>query len=616
MTHTPAFGVASTDNSRPGDLHSRALQSLITPQVAALLTVVISATALAVCITELGFAFGRSIDFGDEGNGIYLLSHPRAVTIVMDQFVWGQIARAFALNIVGLRWLTLAIMLACNVLLCVSCFRSISGHFSNVSVRTTSWCLVITLSTLGSLLFFGLGAWEINYTGTLVLTATIIGACLFARKAVPAAWRTFLDVVMGLMVAFAFMSRAPDAILLLLLIAFGAWLLDIRQILRCLVVTTAAFVLAIVAALFAGYDITDQIRLISVLAGTGHRPLDLLRADIPRGTEILLTALSATAAFAFAERRFGWFRGQRFGAAVLVALICAVTVALGYMAARGYVAAAPPNTNPLYANRLLSSLAPAIHAAAIGLLLIAAAPRLAARIPQLQKWCRADGETISLAVFKAALLLYLICLVPQVGTNNGILNRPVGLGPVFLAVALLLVNELRNMRVAQWMIPAVVFLVSMPVIADLYAKTIAHARVNGSAFDQTAVLDHPALFRGLAVTPSIAAFQRNLEQSLASAGFDRGHDVILPATREMGILSLVGASAFTGGPALLEEDENSFIWNCAVIEMGLRRKPRRIFVLDFGQIDRRSQSCLRGYTITKSLPAGGSNSLAILSRRE
>jgi len=582
-----------------------------------LITAVIATAAVSVCIALMAYAFPRSIDFGDEGHSLYLLAHPAAPMFIMDHFVWGHVLAAFDLTVIGARWLNLCLLLASNTFLCVSCFLSLSRDGIFEKDRAGVLILMHSLSTFGALLFFSVAAATLNYTSTLVVSSNIFAGCIFLAKHSSGGPRVLLEVVMGLMVGLSFMARVPDAIFFVMYFCLFAWWFyqrSLREFAVSFSIVTVAAVCIMMVAICLGYRLAEQFFLLRALSQASHRLIDLVNAYVPTTAAILVASTIAAVSYWTIERR--WFKvpGTGLGPILLVVLPVVVAGALSYMAMAGYFSLALPQSNPLYANQVLSSLAPGIHAGTIGLLLIMSGPLLSARLSFLRKFITPSYDGVTATILQYAVFLYFLCLMPQIGTDSGILNRCVGLGAIFLALALLLADAYRKSHVAAWMMPVIVLIASLPVMGDLYAKLVAHSRVNGSALDQTVVLDRPKILRGLKVTPSIADFQRDLEAVLRGMGYDKDRDVIMPATRQLGVIVLIDANALGNG-GVLRGYEKIEIWNCALVTLGLRKDPERIFAFDYELLDDASKTCLAGYDAGLPVSIGGVMSVRLLSKR-
>jgi hypothetical protein len=582
------------------------------------LTIAIGCTGFAACIGISAYTFSRGIDFGDEGSSLYFLAHPSAPMATMDHFVWGHLAAALHLTVLPLRWLTFTLLVSSNAFLCIACLFGLESGNGCRLHRTLRWMLALSLSTLGTLLMFTVARPTINYTYTLVISANIFAACMFLRGKASPSIRIALEFVMGIMILFAFMARVPDAILLLIYFLTYLCLIERHgtfvEKLRAIAVVAGAAALALLVAIYLGYNIRGQFLFLHALTQTTHRVTDLLRADVPPGLGILAMAVSGFVLYKFAERQLHERAGQSFTVVFAGVLSVGVLGALGYMAYAGFFMAADTQSDPLYANRTLSSLTRGVHTGAIGLLLISAAPVLSTYLRSLRRWFPPEHDSETRMMLLYAAILYLLCLLPQVGTNVGIWNRSIGLGPVFLAVALVIADFTRKGQLARWFVPATLFLMTLPVVSDLYAKTINHARINGSAHDQSITLDRPAILRGLRVAPVIATLQRELEGALRDNGFDPAADVMMPATRQLGVLVLVNATSFTIG-GVFEGYENVAAWNCTLIKAGLHNQPLRIFVLDFEKLDTPSKACLTGYDAGPPVRVDGAISLSVFTRR-
>lgn len=584
---------------------------------AAATTAIAAAIAISACMGIFLYSFARTIDFGDEGSSIYLLAHASSSMASMDHFVWGHLFGALGFNVVELRWANLVLLVGSNALLCAACVSSLYKDGWERHDHLIAAVVTLSFSTLGTLLFFTVAS-VINYNSTLVIAANIFSSfAIFSRRS-SARGRLLFGIGMGFMTAFAFMARASGAVLFLIYFVIFSLLLDRDRSFSSLLVSLATIIAAALSALliaiFLGYGIGDQLTLLRALSQASHSPLDLLRAYVPTGVAVLMSAAIATGLYVVIERRLGKPQGRGMGTILMLVLPMVVTVALGYMAYAGFFIATSPRANPLDANNLLSSLAPGIHAGTLSLLFIVSGPQLSGRFPILRSWFTPESDHSTRILLRYAVVLYCLCLFPQVGTDSGILNRCVGLGAVFLVLALLLLEVFRKGGIAAWMLPVVIFWVALPVVSDLYAKLINHSRVNGSAFDQTVILDHPRILEGLRVTPVIADFQGSIERELRRQNFDFNHDVIMPATRQLGVLALIGATNFSIG-GVFRGYKRIEIWNCALIKWGLQRNYARIFVFDYELLDDASKSCLTGYDVGPPVSIDGIMSVRVLSKR-
>jgi hypothetical protein len=201
-------------------------------------------------------------------------------------------------------------------------------------------------------------------------------------------------------------------------------------------------------------------------------------------------------------------------------------------------------------------------------------------------------------LLKPCLLLYLLCLLPQIGSNTGIWHRTtVNMAPLFLIVAIILFEGVRHAMISRAALPPVAAAITPPLIVALFASMVAHPMaIQGSAMAQTVPLDHPRVLRGLKVTPPAAALQAHIESQLARLHFDPMRESLLPGTSRIGLVVLAGANALGNG-WYFSNYSGSERWNCAVMDLWLAHAPRRVIAIDPDTLRTTTGTCLARYAI-------------------
>jgi len=169
--------------------------------------------------------------------------------------------------------------------------------------------------------------------------------------------------------------------------------------------------------------------------------------------------------------------------------------------------------------------------------------------------------------------------------------------PLFLIVAIILSDAVGRHRLSGSVLAPVTLFTAMPVIAALYASLLNHPMgISGSAWQQSAILNHPAILNGLHVTPRIAALQRSIDRQLARLHFDPAHGTLLPGTRRLGLAVLSGATVSANGWYFAGYDQSE-AWNCAVIGLWRPIVPNRILAVDAGSFEPATRACLAPYRL-------------------
>ncbi|MDE2184673.1 MAG: hypothetical protein KGJ78_16760 [Alphaproteobacteria bacterium] len=573
------------------------------PGAALVSTMLIGIAALCLCIAMLAISLSRGLNLADEGLYVYLLMHPTAPMPFMDTFVWGSMTKALNLNLVEVRWLTLVLLLSSSAALCVAVLGSLGGSVSAAQKRDL-WGIAPVFTLLGALLYYTANRPTVSYSFTIILACNVFACAMFAAHGLRRHLRLPFELLAGAMVALAFTARPPSAVLLIAWqVLFGvimdrspgwAW-----RLLRSVPVTAASAFVVLGFAVLLGYDIKGQLTLASALVRTSHTFHDLARIDVPYGAAIILAAMAGAAAYLFWQKRNGAAAQKNSGMLVLIAVAIASLSAVVQLALAGALVPAPQQQNVFATNYALKSWGPAMHAAALCWLLVAAVPVFGKRLPVARNLISTIPDRPAVLAVQTALLLYLLCPLSQFGTNTGLWHRSIiSMGPLFLAVALLIWDFGRRGLLRAWQMPSLVLMVSLPVAANIYANQIGDpCGLNGSIWKQTVELNRPAFLSGLLVSPQLIGARNELERELAAARFDRGHDVLLPGPSRIGLVDLTGSTALGNGWYFDYDDAQA--WNCTVIAMGLRQPHRRIFVVDPTDLFEYSQPCISGFRLGK-----------------
>jgi len=586
------------------------------------MTALLGVTGLALCVGMMGYAFERGLVVADGAFDFYRLTHPLTAFPYMDQFFWGQIVSVAHLNYSGVRWTAMILVLLTGLALGVSCLNSMRPIGQTAPDARLIWIFALSLCALGA--FFGgsITRPNLNYTYSLVIGYYIFVAAMIASRSARGPWYALLLITMGAALALIFMARAPSAILALIYYAAYCWYFGTGQrftkfLMSLLLISTIAALL-ILMAIYFGYDILNQFRLLGVAFASDHGIIDLIGPNFKSTILIASVALAGAAAYFSLVNVVGTDERGLLGCFVIGATTLAVLAIVCGMAAIGEFSDLLSSQNPLYVNitprRILG---PAIHAGAICLLLLLALPFLSAKFTFLQKWVRPGNDSRTASTLQFSLFLYAMSILPVAGTNNVLWSQSsVSIVPVFLVEALLVSDLLRRTQFAHWMVPVLAGLTGILVLAGLYSGLLAQPDFeNGSTWHQTAVLDHPVFLRGLLVVPPIKKFQHDLEMRLAAQGYDATRDTLVTDSSDIGVIPLLGATALGGG-YLVARPEKYQLWNCTVAGLGLRGAPRRLYGIDISRFTRDFVSCLPGYSQGRSMRVDDTVTITVFNGRE
>jgi hypothetical protein len=580
-------------------------------------TALVAAIGCLLCIGIIAYSFARGLDMADGAFDFYRLSHPYAPLPFMDHFFWGQFVSVARLNHLGVRWIGLLLLLGSAWFLCVASISAILTSSPGANpFSLLDWTFAISLSTLGALFSCSLARPNLNYSDTLVMSFCIFAGAMFLVKDTRNGTDLSLNVVMGTMAALVFMARPPAIVLLAgyFLACSAVTRKKFGMVARSFLVVSATATLLILLCLYSGYDIRDQFLLLHVLASTDHRPIDFVRANVKPGLLILLAALLGAAGYALVRRNvpkamIGWILWS--------SLAGGATAILAYMLVTGQFGDLLPHDDLLYRNAIaVRNLGLVFHAGALSLLLTRGAAILSARYPALREWFEQEISPATSTVWCFAAMLYILSLLPVVGSNNVIWRQSsISMAPLFLSIALVLCDALRDSETRAW-IPPMLGLFAVPVVAAVYTGLIAQPiNVNGGTRFQTVGLDHPQFLSGLLVLPKIATLQREFERELRREHFVSGPDTMLPNLRSDGVIELVGGTALGGGLFYQPPGNRGQLFNCTMANIGLRRPVRRIFAINVEELGDGFKSCLQGYELTSSRALSGNVTITIFKRR-
>lgn len=541
------------------------------------------------------YAFPRGLGAADESLAVYLLVHPLTAMPFMDHFVWGPLFAALHLDLVGIRWATLLLLLVANSVLCASGVATLSstrktgeGDFS----QTLPWVLTL----LGTLLYY-CNSWPtLNHSTTAIIAGNSFAAAMFVSGHAKRRTRIGLDAAMGLAAALAFSARPPLVIFLLFFRTLHALLLErpteytmlLHSILRICAVMSAALLCAITL----GYDISNQILLIGVLTKTSHSLYDLLHIDFIYAIYIVLAACIGTMAYVLTERSLNKSQGYAFGSVFLMAVAAAVAAAIAQMHIGGYFTPAAPSIS-IFGNSAPKSWGPAIHAGALCLFFVRMGPYFANSVSGLKKLFSSTYDREADLISRFAFLLYLLTLLSQFGTNTGLWHRSIlNMGPLFLAIAMILTTAARQKQFSSWQAPILTLLIGIPIILAMRSNLLLRPpNLIGSIYDQTVTLSQPRVLKGLRVTPREAATRRELDKMLRRNNFDRENDVIVPPIGKTALADLLGVRGLGGG-WFFSGYSGSNYWNCTIIKIGVKKSTGRVFVLEPDNVPQEMKTCL------------------------
>lgn len=535
--------------------------------------------ALAMALTLFAYVFRRGLDLTDESLWILLLAYPDTVMATMDHAVWGRLLALFPWTVVQLRWLTLGITLGSTAALAVVVSsRVLKG--SSPEARL-SRAVVICFALLGALLYFGLFRPTFYYTTTAVIASNLFAVAMLLQPTLETRWgRIGCLAVMVLCLTMGFFARFPLPVLLLGLYGVVGWLegRSCRSILTTVAIVSASTTaLCGLLALVGVYEPAQQFFLIdaSTRSGSGHNPLNLIISFVRSGAENVVIVAVIVSVMVAARRL-----GTKDGPLLAVGLTLAAAAALIW-----YVHASTGGMtfallyHPLAMALILDRFLPVLPIRGLGALL-PARPATAE-----------DRNTFALT-----LALYGTCLVGFLSSNNDIwVYSTMNMGPLFLLCAILLAEKHAERRLGAWpfayMAVPIFALVGTQVFAAQY---LYPSRLHGGIVRQSVALDHPAVLRGLLVSPDLVALQNKLDRQLRAVNFDPRADRLFAGDHRDGMVLLAGGRS-VGTPWTTTWSRNSDVWNCAVLAEGLRHPVRRIVGVDLGTLGTGTLDCLRKF---------------------
>jgi hypothetical protein len=156
--------------------------------------------------------------------------------------------------------------------------------------------------------------------------------------------------------------------------------------------------------------------------------------------------------------------------------------------------------------------------------------------------------------------------------------------------------------------------IALPVLAVLYSNGVTRPfRVDGSGSEQTVMLDHPAVLKGLMVSPSIAALQNSLDRTYRVLHVNPEVTPAVFGNGRPGIVLLTNG-IMLGAPWYLQGYPNEEAWNCTLARMGIAFKPARIVGTDVAELGTSFRVCLRDYDFGEPMRAGDL-AISILRRK-
>jgi hypothetical protein len=111
----------------------------------------------------------------------------------------------------------------------------------------------------------------------------------------------------------------------------------------------------------------------------------------------------------------------------------------------------------------------------------------------------------------------------------------------------------------------------------------------------------------------VATMQRDLEEQLRAARFDRDRERMLPRRAGMAVLAdarIIGPPWYEPGSAEGRD------WNCAALARDLTQRPRRIIAVDIESLTTAAFPCLADYEVGPPLSSKPSGVVRVLTRRQ
>lgn len=567
-------------------------------KIAAALTAIVGLATFGLCLAMMAYAFTRGLGAADESLAVYLLVHPLTAMPFMDHFIWGPLFAALHLDLSGIRWATLLLILMANSALCISGIAALRNT-RRTGEQEFSQTLPWVLTLLGTLLYY-CNSWPtLNHGTTAIIAGNLFAAAMFSFGHANRRARISLDAAMGLAAALAFAARPPLVIFLLFFRVLHALLLErpIKRtaLLHSVIRICTVMVAALLCAIALGYNISNQILLIGVLTKTSHSLYDLLHVDFIYGVYIVLAACIGTVVYVLTERALNKGQGYAFGSIFLTAVSAAVAAAIAQMFSDGYFTAALPSVN-MFGNPAPKSWGPAIHAGTLCLFFVRTSPLFSSYVPMLKNLFASAYDRETDLIIRFAFLLYLLTLLSQFGTNTGLWHRSIlNMGPLFLAIAMILTAAGRQKQFSAWHAPILTLLIAIPIILEMHTNLLLRPpNLNGSIYDQTVVLVQPRALKGLRVTSQQAATQREFDQILSRNNFDRKNDVIVPPIGKTVLANLLDVRGLGGGWFFSGYNGASH-WNCQIIKIGIRKLTGRVFVIEPDTIPQSMKNCFTTY---------------------
>jgi len=548
---------------------------------------------LAIALAIFAFAVPRGFGLTDEALTIYLLLHPDTPMASMDHFVLGHVLSHLPWNVIGLRWLAVTLSLATAVILALSTLHWLRKSFDVLA--SPGGILLVVFSLIGGLLCFTAVRPLPNYAFNLVIACDLFAIIYFFTRG--RSWASAIS--MGLLAGMVFLARAPAAPFLLLFLFAAAWaegraIFDLDNLWHAArIACVGALFVAVMAA--AGLNVSLQFELMRVLATASHEPSQVIMRDLRYG--LMLLAIAAATGGGISLLLPGSAEGYRNDRVLMAAALIGAGAATGYMLWSGFASFSPIMSTLPAGNDAPRSLGPAIHVVVMSLLFVYA---LRGR----------NGRPL----LKPCLLLYFLCLLPQIGTNTGIWHRTTAnMAPLFLVIGLVLVEGVRQSVITRRALASVTFAIAPPVLLALFASLVTHPMaIQGGANAQTVRLSHPQVLSGIKVTPQMAELQARLDRQLAQIRFDRSRERLLPGDSRLGLAVLAGARALGNG-WYFSGYAGSEKWNCAVTQLWLPHAPARVIAIDASSLRATAGHCLADYVLPAK--SDGLGEVSVLSRR-
>jgi len=272
--------------------------------------------------------------------------------------------------------------------------------------------------------------------------------------------------------------------------------------------------------------------------------------------------------------------------------------------------------NAFSQNPAIRSLGPAIHVVGLSVLLFQVMPLAAGHFAPIRRMIGPERDRQRIHVqFELLAFLYFLSLLPELGTNTGLWHRSVlSMAPLFLMVSLLCASAVSNGNVTRWAVPLIMVLTALPVLAVLYSNGVTRPfRIDGSGSEQTVMLDHPAVLKGLMVSPSVAALQESLDKKYRSLHVKPQVTPAVFGNGRPGVVLLTNG-IMLGAPWYLMGYPNEEAWNCTLARMGAAYKPMQVLGIAVAELGPTFKDCLHDYDFGETMQTGDF-AISILRRK-